>query len=202
MHCRASICCGILWTGRFPQRCFKTFLRELDPMKVYFYQSDVDEFAKSRDVLAAEASDNGDISFAYRVFDRLLARVDERVKMIDQLLKTPQDFTLDEEMVKDKDLATYAKTEAEARDRWRKRIKYDLLLLKADSADPKAAKKDPFEGKTPQERLTQRYHSFAKRLHQTSSDELLEMYLTVADHVAWIRTPTTCRPARWRTSRS
>ncbi len=160
------------------QRCFKTFLRELDPMKVYFYQSDVDEFAKSRDVLAAEASDNGDISFAYRVFDRLLARVDERVKMIDQLLKTPQDFTLDEELVKDKDLATYAKTEAEAWDRWRKRIKYDLLLLKADSADPKAAKKDPFEGKTPQERLTQRYHSFAKRLHQTSSDELLEMYLT------------------------
>ena len=44
-------------------------------------------------MLAEEASDHGDISFAYRVFDRLLARVDERVKMIDQLLKTPQDFT-------------------------------------------------------------------------------------------------------------
>ena len=63
-------------------------------------------------------------------------------------------------MAIDKDVTVYAKTPAEAQDRWRKRIKFDLLLLKADKTDPK---KDPFEGKTPQQRLTQRYHSFAKR---------------------------------------
>ena len=28
------------------QRCFKTFLRDLDPMKMYFYQSDIDDFAQ------------------------------------------------------------------------------------------------------------------------------------------------------------
>ena len=159
------------------QRCFKTFLRDLDAMKVYFYQSDIDEFAKSRDTLAAAAAARRHQLRLYGVH-MFLARVDERVKMIDQLLTEPHDFTVNEEMVKDKDLATYAKTPAEALDRWRKRIKYDLLLLKADKADPKMAKKDAFEGKTPQQRLTQRYHSFAKRMHQTSSDELLEMYLT------------------------
>ena len=156
------------------QRCFKTFLRDLDPMKMYFYQSDIDAFSQSRDLLAAEA-ERGNISFAYLVFRTFLARVDERVKMIDELLAEQHDFTVDEEMVTDKDLATYAKTPAEARERWRKRIKFDLLLLKADKSD---TKNDPFEGKTPQQRLTQRYHSFAKRMHQTSSDELLEMYLT------------------------
>ena len=160
------------------QRCLKTFLQTLDPMKVYFYQSDYDEFAKSRNILADEIS-TGDIAFAYTVFNRFLDRVDERVKQIDQILATKQDFTIDEEMVTDKDLVTYPKTPEEAYDRWRKRIKYDLLLLKAEKADAKPGKDtDPADDKPPEERLTKRYHSFAKRMSQTDSDELLEMYLT------------------------
>ena len=160
-------------------RCLKTFLRTLDPMKLYFYQSDIDTFSKYKDSLA-EAAQSGDITFAHTVFQTFLARVDERIKMIDQLLTAPHDFTVDEEMVTDKDLIAYPKTPTEAWERWRKRIKYDLLLLKADKADTKAEGKheDAFEEKTPQQRLTQRYHSFAKRMHQTTAEELLEMYLT------------------------
>ena len=30
------------------RRCFKTYLRDLDPMKLYFYQSDIDAFVKTR----------------------------------------------------------------------------------------------------------------------------------------------------------
>ena len=95
--------------------------------------------------------------------------------MVDQILATPQDFTIDEELVTDKDTITYAKTPEEAYDRWRKRIKYDLLLLKAEKAD---GKPDKSEGKTPEQRLEKRYHSFAKRMRQTDAEELLEMYLT------------------------
>ena len=65
--------------------------------------------------------------------------------MVDELLATPQDFTVDEEMVVDKDLPEYAKTPAEAQDRWRKRIKFDLLLLKADKARP--ARRTPSTGR-------------------------------------------------------
>ncbi|MGD0897723.1 MAG: carboxy terminal-processing peptidase [Thermoguttaceae bacterium] len=156
------------------QRCLKTFLQALDPMKVYFYQSDVDEFSKQKDLLAEQAQ-RGDIRFAYTVLATFLARVDERVRMVDQILAVPHDFTKDEEMVVDKDALGYAKTPEEAFDRWRKRIKYDLLALKADHAD---GKPDHSDGKTPVQRLTQRYHSFAKRMHQTSDEDLLEMYLT------------------------
>jgi carboxyl-terminal processing protease len=155
-------------------RCLKTFLQALDPMKLYFYQSDVDEFSKQKDVLAEQVQ-KGDIRFAYTALATFLARVDERVRMIDQILAAPHDFTKDESMVVDKDSLTYAKTPEEAFDRWRKRIKYDLLVLKADSV---SGKPDHSEGKTPQERLTHRYHSFAKRMHQTDDEELLEMYLT------------------------
>ena len=156
------------------QRCFKMFLQTLDPMKMYFYQSDYDQFAADRDRLA-DLVQQGDISFAYTVYNTFLERIAERVQMVNRILATPQDFTLDEELVTDKDAAAYAKTPDESYDRWRKRIKYDLLLLRAEKAD---AKTDKSEGKTPEQRLTKRYHSFAKRMQQTDAEELLEMYLT------------------------
>ena len=160
------------------ERCFKTFLKELDPMKMYFYQSDYDEFAKSKDDLADQIQ-KGDIAFAYTVYNRFLDRIDERVKMIDKILADKQDFTIDEDLVVDKDSIQFAKTPEEAYDRWRKRIKYDLLLLKAEKADGNTEKTaDTSEGKTPEQRLAKRYHSFAKRMHQTDDQELLEMYLT------------------------
>ena len=152
------------------ERCLTTFLKELDPMKVYFYQSDIDEFMRQKDDLC-ELIRRGDINFAYQVFHALLQRVDERVRTVDELLAGPLDFTADEQMVKDRDLAQYPRTPAEARDRWRKRIKYDLLVLKTSD---KAEKK---EGQEARDKLTRRYHSFAKRMHQTNSDELLELYL-------------------------
>jgi len=33
------------------ERCLETFLKSLDPMKVYFYQSDIDELNKQKVVL-------------------------------------------------------------------------------------------------------------------------------------------------------
>lgn len=149
------------------ERGLKVYLKSLDPMKVYFTQADIDEFKKSEKSLDDQLK-AGDISFAYVVFNRLLERIDERVKLVDQLLKEPQDFAKDDELVTDPDQLTYAKNEAEIVDRWRKRIKYDFLVLKGDKVDEKTA----------QERLGRRYHSFAKRMQQTDGDEILEMYVT------------------------
>ncbi len=149
------------------QRCMKTFLKSLDPWKVYFYQSDIDAFMKRRNDLDDMAR-KGDVSFAYEVFQTFLKRIDERVKLVDELLKVEPDFAVDEELISDRELTNYPKTAAEARDKWRKRIKYDLLILKVDD----------IEGKEAREKLERRYHSFAKRMHQIDGEELLEMYLT------------------------
>jgi carboxyl-terminal processing protease len=149
------------------ERCLKEFLKRLDLMKVYFYQSDIDEFMKHKDELC-DAIRRGDVSFAYDVFRTFLARVDERVKMIDDLLPAQHDFKVDEEIVRDHEAAHYPRNPAEARDLWRKRIKYDLLVLKADKK---------IDGKKAQDKLAQRYGSFARRMHQIDGEELLEMYL-------------------------
>lgn len=149
-------------------RALTQFIKALDGMKLYFLQSDIDEFNKSKDQLDDQIT-KGDISFAYTVFNRLLQRIDQRVAQVDQLLTENFDFTADEVLVTDPEKLTFPKTDAEAKERWRKRLKYDLLVLKSD----KAAKKED-----PKERLARRYHSFAKRMHQTDGDELLEMFLT------------------------
>ena len=150
------------------RRAFKLFLKSLDPMKLYFYQSDVDRFAEKQDHWAALLK-SGDISPAYEIFSVFLKRVDERVATALDILKQPLDFTKDEEIIRDPDLLTYPKTPEEARDRWEKRIKLDLLILKADKQT---------SGAEAIEKLQRRYTSFAKRIHQTDEDELLETYLS------------------------
>jgi carboxyl-terminal processing protease len=148
-------------------RWFDIFIESLDPMKVYFFQSDIDTFRQKRDLLD-DMVKRGDVSFAYEVFDRFLKRVDSRLPLIDRLLKTPLDFTKPESIVTDREDTTWAANEAEAEDAWRKRIKYDLLVQKMEKTPVEEAK----------DKLWRRYTSFAKRMHQMTSDELLEMYLT------------------------
>ena len=75
---------------------------------------------------------------------------------------------MDEQIVKEPDAAQYPRDPAEARDLWRKRIKYELLALKADKK---------IEGKKAQDKLARRYGSFVRRMHQIDSEDLLEMYL-------------------------
>ncbi len=149
------------------ERGLKAFLEALDPMKMYFLQSDADEFMKRQDDLDEMLMDK-DISFAYTVFERFLVRVDERVKLVHELLNQKFDFTADESLVTDPEAIQYARDGQEIQDRWRRRIKYDLLVLKGDKT----------EGDAALEKLRRRYQSFAKRMHQTDADELLEMFLT------------------------
>jgi len=108
------------------------------------------------------------VSFAYTVFNRLLKRVDERLATVNQLLAGQFDFETDEVLVSDADKLTYATSQDEARERWRKQLKYDVLVLKADKSNKEDIR----------ERLRRRYQSIAKRMHQTDSNELLEMFLT------------------------
>jgi len=149
------------------RRALDLFLKSIDPRKLYLYQSDVDEFNKRRNDLD-EMVNAGDVSFSYTVFHRLLQRVDERLAMVNQLLAGEFDFTPDDVLISDPDKLTYAKTPAEARERWIKQLKYDSLVLKADKSNKEDIR----------ERLRRRYQSIGKRMHQTDSNELLEMFLT------------------------
>lgn len=172
------------------QRAFDMFIKNLDPTKSYFMQSDIDEFAKWRTELDDQMI-AGDFSAAFEVFSRFLYRVDERTDMAIEFIDADHDYTLDEEMLTDPESMTFAKDEAEARESWRKRIKYSLLVLRGDDteeesksdqatdepdddAKPKVAKKV----EDPKERLRKRYRSFARRMHQIDAEDIVERYIT------------------------
>lgn len=180
------------------ERTLTAFLERLDPLKLYFYQSDVDQFGKYRDQLD-DLFRNGRVDFAHVVFDRFLQRVDERVDTALGFVDTPHDFTVDEEMVTDADATDYPKTPEEAAERWRKRVKFDLMIkiaeAEAELLDEAAAEggAEEIEGlrvgkrvalpegaslAEAREKLRKRYSSLRKRWEQTSSNELLELYVT------------------------
>jgi carboxyl-terminal processing protease len=148
-------------------RALDEFIKSLDPMKLYFYQSDIDEFNQRRNEID-DMINRGDVQFAYDIYRRLLTRIDERLKLIDTLLDGQFDFTTDDVLVTDYEKLTHPANAEEAKERWTKKLKYDMLVLKADKTNKEDIRT----------RLKRRYASLDKRMHQTDSNELLEMFLT------------------------
>jgi carboxyl-terminal processing protease len=148
----------------------KNFLKDLDPQKYYFEKPDVDEFTAQATTLDDKIKE-GNLEFAKLVFDRLLKRSDERLATVTELLKPENkpDFSVDETVADDPDLIDYPANASEAKERWRKRIKLDLLQLKVvEKVDDAEAIK----------RLAIRYKDRNRMFHQFNTAEMLEVYLT------------------------
>ena len=150
------------------ERAFANFIKTLDPAKVYFLKTDIEEFAAKWKNQFDDQIKSGQYEAAFEIFRRLLERIDARVDDVTRLVEAEHDFSIDEEIVTDSDLYDYPADEAEARERWRKRIKYNLLVFKTDK-DTKA---------DPREKLKKRYQAFAHRMHQTDADDVVEMFIT------------------------
>ncbi len=149
------------------RRAFDLYIKALDGTKLYLMQSDIDEFKPQAPKLGDMLS-KGDLEFAFSIFERFLSRVDARVEMADKMIDDLNDFTVDEQMETDPKKLNYCATEDEAVERWRKRLKYQLLILKSE----KDAKVEP------KERLKKRFKTFALRMHQFDSEDVLEMFAT------------------------
>jgi carboxyl-terminal processing protease len=151
------------------KRLFRRYLKSLDPMKLYLLKSDVDELKR----FETELDDmllQGDLSFAYRVYDRFVARVGERLKLVEDLVNAPHDFTVKENLDTDFDALEYAGSDGELRERWRKWIKGELLLSRlGEKPVPEAEAK---------QKLLTRYQSLLKRWKQVDNYDLMEIYLS------------------------
>ena len=148
-------------------RALDMFLKNLDRMKLFFLQSDVDEFMAERDNLDDYVK-AGDVKIAKKIFDRFLQRVTEQVAVAQEYIDAEHDFSLDETMIRDPDEWGYAKTKEELNERWRKRVKYDLLLEIADEVPHDEAV----------EKLHKRYRGIQRNWEQHSNEELLEDFLS------------------------
>ena len=171
------------------KEAFRLYIKSLDARKSYFYQSDIDEFKTKYESRFCEFLKRHPVEVepAFEIYNRYLTRLKEQVDLIQKILATPMDFTVDEEYVTDKlsdftlddniilakGLQSFPRTEEEAYERWRKRLKYELLGLKNAAMTNKqkrekalAEGKEPeeFEERDPVERLQKRYVSFQRRM--------------------------------------
>ncbi len=78
---------------------FDRYLKTLDYNKVYFLQSDIDEFDKYRFKLDDDIK-AGDLQPAYDIFNRFKKRIVERTEYVNKLLDKEFDFTKDEKYLK------------------------------------------------------------------------------------------------------
>src|SRR5207244_4735375 len=124
----------------------------------------------SSELTAKMQEDQPDLSFAFKVYERFATRLGERVKLVEELVKTPEDFTVKEYLDTDYDKIDYAKNDEEVRERWRKRIKYDLLLQRLGQK--------PLPDAEAKQKVLSRYKDFQRRWKQLDNYDLLELYLS------------------------
>lgn len=143
------------------------YIKDLDPQKLYFLQSDIAEFDQARTQLD-DAVKQGNLEWAFSVFKRYTHRLDERMVVAKKLIDAPHDFTVKESMVYDAKELKWAVDENELNDRWRKRIKYDLLLFRLEKTADAEAK----------DKLKKRYRNIDLTMHQMEDRDIVEIFLT------------------------
>ena len=186
------------------KEAFRLYIKALDPRKMFFYQADIDEFRTRYELRLCELLKQNpvDLRPAFEIYNRYLDRLKERVDMVQQILSVPMDFTIDEEYVIDKvkdftlddtlittkGLQRFPQTTEEAYERWRKRLKNELLVLKADAANSEQKhEKALAEGKEPPdidlrdpiERIQKRYISLQRQRRLEGRIENAEIFESV-----------------------
>lgn len=160
------------------QRVFESLFESLDPAKLHFVQSDVEEFR----ILANQIDDlakNGDASPATRIFNRITLRSAESLRIAEKLLEGSLDFSIDDSVIVDSDKREYAADQDELRDRWRRELKWKILVQEAKDSELTKSGEEILipEVGTPRERVLQEYRRRHRRLTEMNGDKILEWYL-------------------------
>ncbi|MCU4674686.1 carboxy terminal-processing peptidase [Catenovulum sp. 2E275] len=149
----------------FSQKVFERYIDQLDYNKQFFLASDIEAMSVNQNKFD-EAFYRGDLAFVYDMYYRNLQRREAMYNYALSLLdeKKPMDFTQDDKYFYDREEAKWAKSEAELKEYWRERVKYDALNLKLTGKEwPDIV-----------ERLTKRYQTAIKRLSQSQSEDVFQ----------------------------
>lgn len=151
--------------GPMCSRWLNAFLDRLDPRRMYFLKPDDAEFRRSESRLG-ELAKVGDFGFPAQVRERYRKRVAEAASYAGECLSLHHDYSLDEEFPACR-FAAYAADVAELRERWRLRIKLELLIEKVHGVPLKDA----------QTQLRGRYSRIARQARDMTDERLCELFL-------------------------
>lgn len=107
-------------------RAWTNYLSSLDFEHVYFLQSDVDGF-KDREHRLDDCLSEGNLDFAYEVFEIFKQRVADRCGFVEQMLEKGFDLDKDERYTLRRRDLPWPRDEEERDEIWRKKIKNEYL---------------------------------------------------------------------------
>lgn len=138
---------------KFSENVFNKYLEFIDPSKRFLLQSDYDLFKKDYHNLD-DYYKTENLSFYNSTVDTIFKRIEEAEKYSMDILSKPIDYNKKENFSIDYKTSKYAKDKAEAKDLWRKYLKYNVMLEIVSLQDElKGDKKDSLKTKAPKDPL-------------------------------------------------
>ncbi|OOE58054.1 C-terminal processing peptidase [Salinivibrio sp. ML323] len=150
----------------FSAAIFDRYLETLDYNRVFLTQGDVERLSRWKTRLDDQLKE-GDTQAAYAIYNHVLKKRFERYQYALRVLDKPFDFSADESMVLDRTERPWAADEAELDAIWDKRVKNDALNLRLTGKEDEEIR----------ETLGKRYNSALKRLTQSHSEDVFQVYM-------------------------
>lgn len=151
---------------QFSAGIFDRYLNMLDYSRNLFTQSEVDNFGSWRFQLD-EALKSGDNTIAFELYNLSMRKRFERFEYALSLLDEEIKFDTDEFIELDRSEASWPATNTDIDELWRKRVKYDALNLALTEKEWPEIK----------EILTKRYNNAMKRISQSQSEDVFQLYM-------------------------
>ncbi|GGE04890.1 tail-specific protease [Psychroflexus salis] len=157
----------------FSEDVFNEFIQNLDPLKRHFLQADYEEFAAYKHELDNQIK-NKDLSFFEMVYNRHLIRVEESEAFYKEILEKPFNFEENESINTDYESLSYAKNNAELKERWRKILKFNTLGIFYDNYETQLQETE--EASTEKEEVELKSLAELEEEARTTTKESMETY--------------------------
>ena len=145
---------------------FENYISALDPLKIYFLNSEIAYFSKYANQLDDDLR-LGNLDFAYQFFGLYREKAITRSKKIPLRMNQGFDFTIPETFENNPDKINWATNHEELNERWRKLLKNQALNLTVSGKDWEDTK----------EVLMNRYKRIQKSLYQYKSEDVFQLYM-------------------------
>lgn len=168
---------------------YHEFFRLIDPNRLFFTAEDMKKFEPMQLSLGSKLQ-QGDVSFAFQVYNRFMERFEEYVRFVEEELKKECDFTTDEVFQPDRSKLPWAENDEALHQLWRTKLKSDQLYFRLNlramknagpeqdaGAEEKRKIRELWSRKSPQEKILQRLRDLRNIYRQRDELEIVGIYL-------------------------
>ncbi len=145
---------------------FDNLINSLDNNKLYFFESDIEKFETSRNLIDDYLL-TGNPQIAFDIFNTFKQRLNERMRAIARMLQSEFDYSIDEYLTPNREKEPWAADVKELDEVWRLRLKNDALNKKLAGE----------EWEKTSSSLLKRFQNFHKAILQYNSEDVFQLYM-------------------------